>query len=311
MSEIEKSRHSNLENVQSCDLCGSDRFQSELEVKGWSLVCCEQCGLVFTSPRYTETYLQKMYRVAYYEVALEYLSMQMAEPSKAEYDLAKSLQKKCLVDRKDTRGRSLDIGCGAGRMTQAFRDSGWESVGIDLSPRAIDAGRSRGLDLRVGDLNDMSLGLFDLITGFHILEHVHSPRRFLLQCFKLLDEKGFLLIEVPNYVCKRASRMGRNWPYLFPDGHLYQFTPGTIRRYLGEMDFELIQIKKIHGRGPLENSHPCLPKGSSNWNKLKDFLFATRHFFYWSSMGRKTVRRIFWDILGFGECIQILARKRS
>jgi SAM-dependent methyltransferase len=196
-------------------------------------------------------------------------------------------------------------------MTKAFRDSGWEAVGVDLSRKAIEAGRSRGLDLRIGDLRDKGLGLFDLITGFHILEHVHSPRRFLQWCATLLDKRGLLLIEVPNYACKRASKMGKNWPYLYPDSHLYQFTPDTIRRYLCATDFAMIQIYKVHGRGPLGNNHQYLPDGPSKWMRLKDLLFAARHIFYWSSEGRKIARRFFWHILGYGECIQILAGKKG
>ncbi|MGD0623109.1 MAG: class I SAM-dependent methyltransferase [Thermodesulfobacteriota bacterium] len=252
-----------------------------------------------------------MYTAGYYEVASEYLSMQMAEPSDDEHDLAKWLLGMCLFDQKRRKARSLDIGCGAGRMTQAFQDSGWEAVGVDLSLTAIEAGRNRGLDLRIGDLKDKGLGLFDLITGFHFLEHVHSPRRFLLRCAMLLGRRGLLLIEVPNYACKRASKMGKNWPYLYPDSHLYQFTPDTIRRYLHATDFDMIQIYNIHGRGPLENNHRCLADGPSKRMRLKDLLFATRHIFYWSSAGRKIARRLFWHILGYGECIQILARKRS
>jgi hypothetical protein len=100
--------------VQSCDLYDSDHFQWELDVKGWSLVRCEQCGLVFTSHRYTETYLQRMYTAGYYKVASDYLFMQMAEPSEDEHDLAKWLLGMCLFDQERTEARSLDIGCGAG-----------------------------------------------------------------------------------------------------------------------------------------------------------------------------------------------------
>jgi SAM-dependent methyltransferase len=281
----------------------------EIVANGWNLARCNGCGLVFTSPRYTEAYLQKLYSDRYYERASGYLLLQSEKPSKDEQHLPKSLMKVCGIERKGLKLRSLDVGCGGGRIVEAFRNSGWEAVGIDLSLKAVDEGIHRGLDLRVVDLDDPELGKFDLITGFHILEHVHSPREFLSHCNKRLNSNGHLLIEVPDYGSRQTSRMGANWPYLYPDGHLYQFTIGTVSKYMTKAKFEVIQIHGVQGRGPFEDYSTCQTSKPQRRNKLKSFLFSLRHIVYWSPACRRVARHIFWHTLGYGEFIRMLSRK--
>ncbi len=301
-------RPSELETVNACDLCGGKLFHEESVVDGWILVRCDACNVVFTSPRYTEAHLQKLYSERYYERDSGYLFMQIAEPSEDEYHLAKSLIKMCEGSKREKSLRSLDIGCGAGRIVKAFKDSGWEAVGIDLNLRAVTMGINRSLDLRVGSLDSRQIGKFNLITGFHVLEHVHSPSMFLQQCVNRLSENGYLLLEVPDYGCRAARKMGPSWPYLYPDGHLYQFTAETLARYLVQSGFRIVRIEKVHGRGPLENSRASGGE-KEHKGKLKNALFALRHLFYWSSKGRRVLRCLFWDVLGYGEFIRILARK--
>ena len=301
----------NLEIVNTCDLCAQPNFEPEHYVNGWNLVRCNNCGLVFTSPRYTEAYLHKMYETRYYENASGYLSMQISEPSQDEYLLAKSLMKTCGGQRGREKLRSVDVGCGAGRITATFKKCGWEAAGIDLNLKAVDIGQGRGLDLRVAEIENPSLGLFDMITCFHLVEHVHSPRRFLEACSERLVSNGCLLVEVPDYGCPMARRMGKEWPYLYPDGHLYQFTVDTLTKYLEQGKFDIIQIRKVHGRGPFEDYSSCPTIAPPRQDKLKRFLFSLRHLVYWSSICRRTVRHLFWHTLGYGEFLRALARKAA
>jgi SAM-dependent methyltransferase len=311
MQRCEQSNSRDIELVKTCDLCGSSKFGPELVANSWNLVRCNGCGLVFTSLRYTEAYLEKLYSDRYYERAFGYLFMQSEKPSKDEYHLAKSLMKVSGIETKGLKLRSLDVGCGGGRIVEAFRNSGWEAIGIDLSLKAVNAGMSRGLELRRVNLDNPELGDFDLITGFHILEHVHSPREFLSQCTKRLKSNGCLLIEVPDYGSRQASRMGSNWPYLYPDGHLYQFTIDTISKYMTKAKYEVIQIQKVQGRGFLEDYSTCPTSKPQRQNELKSFLFAMRYVVYWSPVCRRIVRHIFWNTLGYGEFIRIIARKTN
>jgi SAM-dependent methyltransferase len=309
MNREEQDQAHHLELVKQCDLCGGSRFEQELATDNWTLVKCIDCSLIFTSPRFGQGYLERLYRDNYYERATAYLSLQAAAPSKDDYWLSSQLKKICCTGKNDRKPRSLDVGCGAGRLTKAFHKNGWEAVGVDVSQKAIGMGINAGLDLRTIELGHSSLGLFDVITCFHVLEHVRSPKFFLSQCTAHLSENGYLLIEVPDYGSRRALRMGKNWPYLYPSIHLYQFTSQTLRNYLECTKFRVIKTRRVHGKGPLEN--PASHAGyTSQWqSRLKNSLFALRHALYWSRISRQLVKFLFWDALRYGECIRVLAQK--
>ncbi len=309
MTLEQQDRAYQFESVKHCDLCGERYFQQELVAGDWTLLKCVSCGLIFTSPRFTQTYLKTLYRDDYYDKAPGYLSMQVAGPSTDDYWLSNQLRKRCRGGKNDRKPRSLDVGCGAGRLTRAFQENGWEAVGVDLSLKATGMGTGAGLDLRAAEIDDSSLGLFDVITCFHVLEHTHSPSVFLSQCSKHLSENGYLLIEAPDYGSRRALKMGENWPYLYPSIHLYHFTSKTLRDYLERAKFRIIKIRKVHGKGPLEDSVSTAGYKSRWESKFKTSLFTLRHLFYWSPPTRQLLRYLFWDALRYGECIRILAQK--
>jgi SAM-dependent methyltransferase len=306
---MEKRGLSDLEYVETCDLCGGSKFEPELVCDGWNLVRCGNCGLVFTCPRYTETYLQKMYEDRYYEIASSYLSAQLLEPSEDDRFLAKSLTKICARGRKSRDLRSLDVGCGGGFIVNAFQNAGWEAVGIDLSWKAINAGKSRGLDLRAACAENSELGEFDLVSAFHVLEHVYNPGEFLHNCADRLVKNGYMLIEVPDYGCRAVRKMRENWPYFYPDKHLYQFTNGTLGRYLAQANFDLIKIEKVHGRGLVQGYGSSSGGNVMNPSSFKNFLLKLRRLFYWSPKNRQLLRHLFCHTLGYGEFIRVLARK--
>ena len=309
MEKCEQFNSRDLELVKACDLCGGSKFEPELVAGDWNLFRCNDCGLVFTSPRYTEAYLQKMYEDLYYEIAPSYLSAQLLEPSEDEYCLAKSLMKICGSPRGSQTPKVLDIGCGGGLIVNAFQNAGWEAVGIDLSWKAVSAGKSRGLDLRVAGINNSELGKFDLVAAFHVVEHVHGPREFLRNCADRLVKNGYILIEVPDYGCRAVQKMRQNWPYLYPDKHLYQFTNGTLGRYLAQANFDLIKIEKVHGRGLVQGYGSSSIGKVKNRNSFKNVLLRLRGLFYWSPKGRRGLRHLFCHTLGYGEFIRVLARK--
>jgi SAM-dependent methyltransferase len=309
MHNYGQSQSNDLEFVDMCDLCGGSNFTKELQVGGWNLVKCRNCGLTFTSPRYTKMYSSKMYESMYYETAPSYLSAQLLEPSEDDYYLAKSLMKKCSGNRKNGIPRFLDVGCGGGFIVNAFQKGGWQAVGIDLSLKAVTNGRNRGLDLRAMDVQNIELGKFDLVAAFHVLEHVHSPREFLQRCTQRMHQNGYMLIEVPDYGCRAVGKMRENWPYFHPDRHLFQFTCETLTKYLTQAKFDLVRIERVHGRGLVEGYSSLPTQKGKNRDIFRNLLLKWRRLFYWCPKNRRLLRHLFCHTLGYGEFIRALARR--
>lgn len=195
-------------------------------------------------------------------------------------------------------------------VVAAFKKAGWEAVGIDLNKRAINAGRELGLDLRAMDFEATGIGIgkFDAITAFHILEHAVSPKAFLQRCSAALNIGGVLAVEVPDFGCRDSSQMREFWPHLYPHLHLYQFTKDTLIRYLVQAGFEIVRVKKNHGRGPLENRTPS-QNGNTAQGRIKNMFFECRHLVYWIPKVRDVARYLIWETLGYGQFLSVIARK--
>ena len=103
-----------------------------------------------------------------------------------------------IYPKKKANERLLDLGCGNGSFLLRARCAGWDVVGLDPDPKAVEVACSQGLDVRLGDLGtlDPSIEQFDVITLAHVIEHVHHPAKVLEACYRLLRTGGFLWIRV-------------------------------------------------------------------------------------------------------------------
>jgi SAM-dependent methyltransferase len=87
------------------------------------------------------------------------------------------------AEREPPLGRALDLGCGRGQHTPELVRRGWEVVGVDYAPRAIDQARRRGIDgatFVVGDATDLpvdQLGLFDFFFDIGCFQHLDARQR--------------------------------------------------------------------------------------------------------------------------------------
>ena len=130
-----------------------------------------------------------------------------------------------------SRPRYLDVGCSTGFVVEAARDRGWDAIGIDLNPSAIEYGVSRGLDLRAVALESggFAPASFDAVSLFDVLEHLFDPVRTLRDCAALLKPGGIIFLYVPNYDSASRLLMGKDAHFIWPTHHLNYYTPQTIR----------------------------------------------------------------------------------
>jgi SAM-dependent methyltransferase len=207
-------------------------------------VRCAACSLLFVDPVPPEAITPDAYGADYYE------PWQGAEdrPRRAMWRRRLGLLEQHVPGA--TGGRALlDVGCGDGLFLDLARGAGWNGDGIEFSPEGARRAAARlGRPVAVGNLAASSLlqGPYDVVTLWHVLEHLEHPARMLEAAHRRLRRGGLLAVAVPNLSnlpMRAAYRLarGRALPLYEPgarEPHLSHFSPTTIRTLLSRCGFE-------------------------------------------------------------------------
>ena len=140
-------------------------------------------------------------------------------------------------------GKALDVGCGNGAHLLLLKRLGWEVAGFDLADHTVPEVRAAGIPVHTGALEELvsRAGGFDLITMWHVLEHVANPRQTLRSLRRLLAPEGVLMLEVPCSDSLAAKLFGRHWVGYDLPRHLSHFSVKTARRLLDEEGFAVVR----------------------------------------------------------------------
>jgi 2-polyprenyl-3-methyl-5-hydroxy-6-metoxy-1,4-benzoquinol methylase len=212
-----------------CPTCGGTTRALETEKDHMTLVRCGDCDLVYVNPTFDETHYREVYASAAYQEIVRDLGISSHDYRVERFGQERvGLMAACLP--KDRRPRYLDVGCSTGFVVEAAAGKGWEAVGIDLNPSAIEFGRSRGLDLRAVSLEEAGFapGSFDAVSLFDVIEHLFDPLRTLRAAIDLLAPGGILFLYVPNYDSASRLLMGTHAHFIWPTHHLNYYTPITL-----------------------------------------------------------------------------------
>jgi len=141
-------------------------------------------------------------------------------------------------------GRLLEIGCGNGETLERMRALGWTCEGIDFDPEAVKAARRRGLDVRLGSVEQQGYAsdTFDAVVMNHVIEHVPDPRRLIQECRRILKQGGHFVCITPNCASWCSSIFKDNWRGLEPPRHLHVFSARALRRLLKETDWGSMKV---------------------------------------------------------------------
>ena len=218
-----------------CNVCGSADWKVHstptdyISGEKFQVVQCSHCHLIFVHPQPDRAVISKYYPSGH----------QRAEPAAYEKMDANSRLK--FIDELvvEHSGSALDVGCGKGLFLAGLRERGWQVAGTELSEVSSAYARSQGLPVLTTDVETAPYepGSFDLITLFHVLEHLPSPASTLTVLHKLLRPGGLLLIEVPNIGSWYARTFGDDWFHYDVPRHLYHFDKQTLHRLMTDHQF--------------------------------------------------------------------------
>ncbi len=260
----------------NCPLCGAAESRKLLTTSDllygfpgeFTLVRCVGCSHVFMNPRPNRATIKWCYPANY----APFQDGGIEGHSSASAENAASARTSCwtsprtwnwlrrlvlwwidsraapIPDKPHEHSLALELGCAHGSFLVQLQDRGWDCVGVEPSVDASNRATAKGLDVRVGSLEEMDFPLehFDAVFAWMVVEHLHDPVCTLRHIRGLLKPDGRLYFSVPNFGCWERHLFGRLRYSLSDVTHLHQFTPATLRRLLETCGFELVEL--IHQR---------------------------------------------------------------
>jgi SAM-dependent methyltransferase len=133
----------------------------------------------------------------------------------------------------------LDYGCGTGTFLQSSLARGWSITGVEPSPIARDIASNNTGTLIAAKLSEIGIADYDIITLWHVLEHVPDLNETLQSLHSKLANNGFMFIAVPNYKSYDATKYKDYWAAYDVPRHLWHFSQETMQKLLTTHGFKL------------------------------------------------------------------------
>ena len=244
-----------MDTLDHCPLCHSDHYRHfktcrDHTVSGeeFDIVECEACGFRFTNPRPGPDELGQ-----YYE-SDDYTPHQ--DTSQGIIDVLYRWARHYTLRSKhrlitslalDPPGGLLDFGCGTGEFLNLCRSRGWASHGLDPDGTAREiADEKYGLTVQAPErIEAFPADHFDIITLWHVLEHVSQLSATIEQLKRTLSPTGTLVVAVPNCGSLDAQVYGADWAAYDVPRHLSHFRPNDVRRLFDQHEMTVDDIRPM------------------------------------------------------------------
>jgi len=209
----------------------------------FQLIHNEELDVLMTYPQPSEDKLGE-----YYE-SEDYISHTDAKRNLFEkaYHFIKSIalkRKLELINSFDSEEKKLlDVGCGTGDFLKIAMDNKWMVSGIEPNEnaRAIANKKSNNSVFDIKHLIKFESNSFDVITLWHVLEHLPKLESHIAIFESLLKPNGRLVIAVPNYNSYDASHYKNFWAAFDVPRHLWHFSQTSISRLVAMKNMEVIK----------------------------------------------------------------------
>ena len=239
-----------MEEVYACPICNSEESLPFLECidhtvsrEIFSIVECKKCKFRYTNPRPTEAEIGAYYKSEAYishtnsgKGPVNFIYKQVRK-----YTLG---QKFKLISSLVSGNSILDYGSGAGSFLNYCRKKNWETKGVEPDKETRERVVNE-LDLEIitpAQISTLSKKEFDVVTLWHVLEHVHQLKGTLGVLVDSLKQDGALVIAVPNCASWDAIRYEKNWAAYDVPRHLYHFQPTDISNLFKEFNLKVVDV---------------------------------------------------------------------
>jgi len=235
--------------VQQCPICDHGQFIKKIDCKDYTvshetfaITECQHCGLLLTNPQPERNLLEKYY------LSDDYISH--TNKPKTLIDLIYKISRGITLNwkynlihkyQRYSPIKVLDFGSGTGNFLKKCFKRGDQAFGIEPSEKARTiANQETGLTI-FSSLQELKQRV-NVITAWHVLEHVPDPLGTLKNLNDKLEQTGTMFIAVPNHNSYDALLYKEQWAGYDVPRHLWHFSKQDMSRLLAKSGFDLIDI---------------------------------------------------------------------
>lgn len=251
-----------------CKICGSSNVKkifNTCNIHGrhilslkdnFEVIRCADCEAIFIANIFIDKeYYAKYYPKNYYNQSnnnfINYLadSVNRLSTNFKERQILNNLH----PDDK-LKFKILDIGCGSGNFLNNISDDRFDKYGIEINPEGYKISREKKLKIYNREMKDINFedNAFDIITLWHVIEHLNSPYEVIIPIQRILKKDGILVINTPNTDSIGFKYGGGIWFHLDAPRHLILYNRKTLEYLLDRTGFKVVSEKNIFYDFPLD-----------------------------------------------------------
>lgn len=235
--------------LEQCPICNSSAIQNEINVidhmitkEEFTIQKCTDCGFYFTNPRPSEE------TNSFYYQSDEYISHSSSKKGIINklYNVVRNYtlkQKRNIIEKLTPERNLLDIGCGTGHFLNECKENGWNVTGLEPDSDARNFTRENfNFETEpIQNLYSKEEKSFNVITMWHVLEHVYHLQKDVKQIVSLLKKDGYLVIAVPNRKSLDANLYKTYWAAYDVPRHLYHFSENDVKNLISQKGLQHIK----------------------------------------------------------------------
>lgn len=239
----------------------------------WEIFLCEDCKAFYLAPLPSADQLARAYDESYYGEEEKKFSFPLIERILDYFRSSRARSLKAYLKDGDS---VLDIGCGNGGFLKSLKSFGtYKLMGSELSENSAKrAAGHKDIQLFIGSLKneDFENESIDLITLFHVFEHLTNPKDTLEFIQQKLKKNGTLVMSFPNVDSWQSKFFKGHWLHLDPPRHLFLFKPKDFIEIMREMGFELVKEKYFSME---QNPYGAVQSILNLFTRKRDVLFES------------------------------------
>lgn len=242
-----------MELLKSCLICNSIRSEKYLAARDslvskstFTLKKCSDCGFIFTNPRPHKNAISDYY------VSEEYISHSAKKGSLFNrlYNIIRdrniSYKLRLISEFKKEPSNIYDYGCGVGTFLNKASRNGWNVKGYEPNEKARTLAIQSGIEIETPDqILSNEKKCMDVITLWHVLEHIHDLNETITTLISLLSDDGVLVVAVPIADSWDAVKYKENWAALDVPRHLYHFTQSSIEKLFSKFGMKIASVHPL------------------------------------------------------------------